>query len=125
MEYGTKWVFASYPKETMAGQYVVTSLKYIMKKGNYNVFECDNGRQVNVFSDQINILQVLRENPNDLYAVGYLLPNSNYYSYSIETDLGMVNLLTVCRIMPIMAGCECTPRRIVIPNGQSWLPIGY
>lgn len=128
MEYGVKWTVASYPKEDMMNTYEITSLRFIMKKGNYNLFECSNGRMVNIFADQINVLQLVKGNPYDLFAIGFLLPRSKYHAYSIDTDRGLLEVPTVARILPIMKGYEDDWRDILIvkdPNGGfQYLPFG-
>jgi len=125
MEYGIKWTVASYPKEDMMTAYEITSLRFIMKRGNYNLYECSNGKLINIFADQINLLQLVRANPYDLFAVGFLIPASKYHSYSIETDRGLLEVPTVAKVLPIMKGYEDDWRDIIVPNGKyEPLPFG-
>jgi len=126
MEYGIKWTVASYPKEDILPSFEITGLRRIMKRGNYNIFECSNGRLVNIFADQINILQLVKENPHDLFAIGFLDVKSKYHSYSIDTDRGILPVDTVAKVMRIMKGYEDDWRDIIVPqgNGYQHLPLG-
>lgn len=127
MEYGIKWTVASYPKGDFLPSYEITGLRFIMKKGNFNIFECSNGRMVTIFADQINILQLVKENPYDLFAIGFLNLESKYRSYNVDTDRGLLVVDTVARVMPIMKGYEDDWRDILINSangGYQHLPLG-
>lgn len=122
--YGIEWTNANYPKETFDPNYVITSMRFIEKIGTYNLFETDSGTLVNVFGNHPNVLAVLKDNPDDLFAVGFLSEKSKYQSYTLNlSSKGLIRVSTVARVMPIMKGTREHPRAMIL-FGDPALPMG-
>lgn len=91
------WIKASYSTEEMDNSSVTLStLTFVATVGRYNIFKLDNGNiNVVIFGNQKQLLQLVLNHENCIFALKFLKSSNNKHKYTLNTPLGSLEVRTI------------------------------
>lgn len=107
------WVRASYSDNQVQDKIAMTTLEYVTTVGRYNIYSCDNGMNIVIFSDQMSLLDFVESHLGSVFLIRLLLPSNNKYKYTVKIGDYTEDVFTLAKAAVAVEGTAEHPRKLI------------